>query len=248
MTVIKQEDFIQSIADAFQFISYYHPVDYIQALTQAWEKEENPAAKDAMAQILVNSRMCAEGHRPICQDTGIATVFLKVGMNVQWESSMSVQEMVNEGVRRAYTDPDNTLRASVLADPAGKRTNTKDNTPAVIHMEIVAGDKVEVTCAAKGGGSENKSKLAMLNPSDSIVDWVLKTIPTMGAGWCPPGILGIGIGGTPEKAMLLAKESLMSHVDIQELQQKATSGAELSTVEALRLELYEKVNALGIGA
>ena len=173
MTVIKQEDFIQSIADAFQFISYYHPVDYIQALTQAWEKEENPAAKDAMAQILVNSRMCAEGHRPICQDTGIATVFLKVGMNVQWDSSMSVQEMVNEGVRRAYTDPDNTLRASVLADPAGKRTNTKDNTPAVIHMEIVAGDKVEVTCAAKGGGSENKSKLAMLNPSDSIVDWVL---------------------------------------------------------------------------
>ena len=248
MTVIKQEDFIQSIADAFQFISYYHPVDYIQALTQAWEKEENPAAKDAMAQILVNSRMCAEGHRPICQDTGIATVFLKVGMNVQWDSSMSVQEMVNEGVRRAYTDPDNTLRASVLADPAGKRTNTKDNTPAVIHMEIVAGDKVEVTCAAKGGGSENKSKLAMLNPSDSIVDWVLKTIPTMGAGWCPPGILGIGIGGTPEKAMLLAKESLMSHVDIQELQQKAASGAELSTVEALRLELYEKVNALGIGA
>ena len=248
MTVIKQEDFIQSIADAFQFISYYHPVDYIQALTQAWEKEENPAAKDAMAQILVNSRMCAEGHRPICQDTGIATVFLKVGMNVQWDSSMSVQEMVNEGVRRAYTDPDNTLRASVLADPAGKRTNTKDNTPAVIHMEIVAGDKVEVTCAAKGGGSENKSKLAMLNPSDSIVDWVLKTSPTMGAGWCPPGILGIGIGGTPEKAMLLAKESLMSHVDIQELQQKATSGAELSTVEALRLELYEKVNALGIGA
>ena len=225
MTVIKQEDFIQSIADAFQFISYYHPVDYIQALTQAWEKEENPAAKDAMAQILVNSRMCAEGHRPICQDTGIATVFLKVGMNVQWDSSMSVQEMVNEGVRRAYTDPDNTLRASVLADPAGKRTNTKDNTPAVIHMEIVAGDKVEVTCAAKGGGSENKSKLAMLNPSDSIVDWVLKTIPTMGAGWCPPGILGIGIGGTPEKAMLLAKESLMSHVDIQELQQKAASVA-----------------------
>ncbi|WP_037586687.1 fumarate hydratase [Stenoxybacter acetivorans] len=248
MTTIKQEDFIQSIADAFQFISYYHPVDYIQALTRAWEKEENPAAKDAMAQILVNSRMCAEGHRPICQDTGIATVFLKVGMNVRWDAQMSVQEMVNEGVRRAYLNPDNKLRASVLADPAGKRQNTKDNTPAVVHMEIVAGDKVAVTCAAKGGGSENKSKLAMLNPSDSIVDWVLKTIPTMGAGWCPPGILGIGIGGTPEKAALLAKESLMSHVDIQELQEKAKTGAALNTVEALRLELYEKVNALGIGA
>ena len=248
MTVIKQEDFIQSIADAFQFISYYHPVDYIKALSKAWEKEENPAAKDAMTQILVNSRMCAEGHRPICQDTGIATVFLKVGMNVQWDAQMSVQEMVNEGVRRAYTNPDNKLRASVLADPAGKRQNTKDNTPAVVHMEIVAGDKIEVTCAAKGGGSENKSKMAMLNPSDSIVDWVLKTVPTMGAGWCPPGILGIGIGGTPEKAALLAKESLMSHIDIHELQEKAASGAELSTVEALRLELFEKVNALGIGA
>lgn len=248
MTVIKQADFIQSIADAFQFISYYHPKDYIQALTKAWEKEESPAAKDAMAQILVNSRMCAEGHRPICQDTGIATVFLKVGMNVQWDAEMSVQEMVNEGVRRAYLNPENKLRASVLSDPAGKRQNTKDNTPAVIHMEIVAGDKVEVTCAAKGGGSENKSKLAMLNPSDSIVDWILKTIPTMGAGWCPPGILGIGIGGTPEKAALLAKESLMSHIDIHELQEKAASGAELNTVEALRLELFEKVNALGIGA
>ena len=188
MTIIKQEDFIQSIADAFQFISYYHPKDYIQALTKALAKEENPAARDAMTQILVNSRMCAEGHRPICQDTGIATVFLKVGMNVQWDAQMSVQEMVNEGVRRAYTHPDNVLRASVLADPAGKRQNTKDNTPAVVHMEIVAGDKIEVTCAAKGGGSENKSKMAMLNPSDSIVDWVLKTVPTMGAGWCPPGI------------------------------------------------------------
>ncbi len=248
MTIIKQADFIQSIADAFQFISYYHPKDYIQALTKAWEKEENPAAKDAMAQILVNSRMCAEGHRPICQDTGIATVFLKVGMKVQWDAEMSVQEMVNEGVRRAYLNPDNKLRASVLSDPAGKRQNTKDNTPAVVHMEIVMGDKVEVTCAAKGGGSENKSKLAMLNPSDSIVDWVLKTVPTMGAGWCPPGILGIGIGGTPEKAALLGKESLMSHIDIHELQDKAASGAELSTIEALRLELFEKVNALGIGA
>lgn len=248
MTVIKKDDFIQSIADAFQYISYYHPTDYIQALAEALEREENPAAKDAMTQILVNSRMCAEGKRPICQDTGIATVFLKVGMNVTWESDMSVADMVNEGVRRAYNHPDNTLRASVLADPAGKRVNTKDNTPAVIHMEIVAGDKVEVTCAAKGGGSENKSKLAMLNPSDSIVDWVLKSIPEMGAGWCPPGILGIGIGGTPEKATLLAKESLMSHIDIHELKAKAESGTELSTTESLRLELFEKVNALGIGA
>lgn len=248
MTIIKQEDFIESICDAFQYISYYHPTDYIKALTEALEREENPAAKDAMTQILVNSRMCAEGHRPICQDTGIATVFLKIGMNVQWDSTMTITEMVNEGVRRAYTNADNTLRASVLADPAGKRINTKDNTPAVIHMEVVAGDKVEVTCAAKGGGSENKSKLAMLNPSDSIVDWVLKTVPEMGAGWCPPGILGIGIGGTPEKATLLAKESLMSHIDIHELQDKARSGAELTTTEALRLELYEKVNALGIGA
>ena len=248
MTVIKQEDFIQSIADAFQYISYYHPTDYIKALVDALEREENPAAKDAMTQILVNSRMCAEGHRPICQDTGIATVFLKVGMNVQWDATMSVADMVNEGVRRAYGNPDNTLRASVLADPAGKRTNTRDNTPAVIHMEIVAGDTVDVTCAAKGGGSENKSKLAMLNPSDNIVDWVLKTIPEMGAGWCPPGILGIGIGGTPEKATLLAKESLMSHIDIHELKAKADSGAELSTTESLRLELFEKVNALGIGA
>ena len=248
MTVIKQDDFIQSIADAFQYISYYHPTDYIEALSEALEREENPAAKDAMTQILVNSRMCAEGKRPICQDTGIATVFLKVGMNVKWDATMSVADMVNEGVRRAYNHPDNTLRASVLADPAGKRINTKDNTPAVIHMEIVAGDTVEVTCAAKGGGSENKSKLAMLNPSDNIVDWVLKTIPTMGAGWCPPGILGIGIGGTPEKAALLAKESLMSHIDIHELKAKAESGAELSTVESLRLELFEKVNALGIGA
>ena len=243
MTVIKQEDFVQSIADGFQFISYYHPKDFIQALTKAWEKEENPAAKDAMTQILVNSRMCAEGKRPICQDTGIAVVFLKVGMDVRWDSELSVQEMVDEGVRRAYQLPENKLRASVLADPAGKRINTKDNTPAVVHMEIVKGNTVEVTCAAKGGGSENKSKLAMLNPSDSIVDWVLKTIPTMGAGWCPPGILGIGIGGTPEKATLLAKESLMSHIDIQELKEKADSGAELSTVEALRLELFEKVSS-----
>ena len=244
MTTIRQEDFIASIADAFQYISYYHPLDYIQALGSAYEREQNPAAKDAIAQILTNSRMSAEGRRPICQDTGIATVFLKVGMNLRWESTLSVDEMVNEGVRRAYNDPDNKLRASVLADPAGKRSNTKDNTPAVIHYEIVPGDELEVICAAKGGGSEAKSKMVMLNPSDSIVDWVLKMLPTMGAGWCPPGILGIGIGGTPEKAMLLAKESLMAPVDISELIERGPS----NRAEELRLELYERVNALGIGA
>ncbi|OWY38780.1 fumarate hydratase [Xenophilus sp. AP218F] len=248
MTIIRQDDFIQSIADAFQYISCYHPKDYIDALYQAYLHEESAAAKDAMAQILVNSRMCAEGRRPICQDTGIAVVFLKVGMQVQWDAKLSVQEMVNEGVRRAYNNPDNKLRASVLLDPAGKRQNSRDNTPAVVHFEIVEGDGVEVICAAKGGGSENKSKFYALNPSDSIVDWVIKTLPTMGAGWCPPGILGIGIGGTPEKAMLLAKESLMDHVDIHELKAKAASGAELTRVEQLRLEIFEKVNALGIGA
>ncbi len=244
MTTIKQEDFISSIADAFQYISYYHPLDYIQALGKAYEREQSPAAKDAIAQILTNSRMCAEGKRPICQDTGISVVFLKVGMNVRWESTMSVSDMVNEGVRRAYLHPDNKLRASVLLDPAGARKNTKDNTPAVIHYEIVPGDDVEVICAAKGGGSENKSKMVMLNPSDSIVDWVLKTVPTMGAGWCPPGILGIGIGGTPEKAMLLAKESLMAPCDIHELLERGPS----NRIEELRLELYDKVNSLGIGA
>lgn len=244
MTTIKQEDFISSIADAFQYISYYHPLDYIQALGKAYEREESAAAKDAIAQILTNSRMCAEGKRPICQDTGISVVFLKVGMNVRWESTMSVTDMVNEGVRRAYLHPDNKLRASVLLDPAGARKNSKDNTPAVIHYEIVPGDDVEVICAAKGGGSENKSKMVMLNPSDSIVDWVLKTVPTMGAGWCPPGILGIGIGGTPEKAMLLAKESLMAPCDIHELLERGPS----NRIEELRLELYDKVNSLGIGA
>ena len=244
MTLIKQDDVIQSVADALQYISYYHPLDFIQAINAAYEKEENQAAKDAMAQILINSRMCAEGHRPICQDTGIVTVFVKVGMNVQWDATMSLDDMINEGVRRAYLNPDNVLRASILRDPAGKRQNTKDNTPAVIHYQIVAGDKVDITVAAKGGGSENKSKMAMLNPSDSIVDWVLKTVPTMGAGWCPPGMLGIGIGGTAEKAVLLAKESLMDPVDIQEL---IARGAQ-NRVEELRLELYEKVNALGIGA
>jgi fumarate hydratase class I len=243
-TTIRQDDFIQSIADAFQFISYYHPLDYVQALGEAYEREENPAARDAIAQILTNSRMSAEGHRPICQDTGIATVFLKVGQDLRWEAKLSVSAMVNEGVRRAYNDVHNKLRASVLADPAGQRTNTKDNTPAVIHYELVEGDDLTVICAAKGGGSEAKAKLAMLNPSDSIVEWVLKTVPTMGAGWCPPGILGIGIGGTPEKAMLLAKESLMAPVDIHALAARGPA----SRAEELRLELYDKVNRLGIGA
>ncbi|MDO8958248.1 MAG: fumarate hydratase [Rhodocyclaceae bacterium] len=243
-TPIRQDDFIQSIFDAFQFISYYHPLDYIQALGRAYEREESPAAKDAIAQILTNSRMCAEGKRPICQDTGIAVVFLKIGMHARWDATLSIQAMVDEGVRRAYSHPDNKLRASVLLDPAGRRINSKDNTPAVIHVEMVAGDQVEVICAAKGGGSENKAKLAMLNPSDSIVDWVVKTVPTMGAGWCPPGILGIGIGGTPEKAMLLAKESLMAPVDIDELKARGPQ----NRIEELRLELHEKVNALGIGA
>jgi fumarate hydratase class I len=244
MTTIKQEDFIQSVADAFQYISYYHPLDYILALGAAYEREQSPAARDAIAQILTNSRMCAEGHRPICQDTGIAVIFLKVGMDVHWEAGLSVQEMCDEGVRRAYNNPDNKLRASVLLDPAGARRNSRDNTPAVVHYEIVPGHHLEVICAAKGGGSENKSKFYALNPSDSIVDWVLKTVPTMGAGWCPPGILGIGIGGTPEKAMLLAKESLMAPVDIHELIARGPK----NRVEELRLELYEKVNALGIGA
>ncbi|CAJ0704816.1 fumarate hydratase [Ralstonia holmesii] len=245
MTVIRQEDLIQSVADALQYISYYHPMDYITALGRAYEQEQSPAAKDAIAQILTNSRMCAEGKRPICQDTGIVTVFLKVGMNVRWDgATMSLEDMVNEGVRRAYNDVDNKLRASVLADPAGKRTNTKDNTPAVINMSIVPGDTVDVIVAAKGGGSEAKSKFVMLNPSDSIVDWVLKTVPTMGAGWCPPGMLGIGIGGTAEKAMLLAKEALMEPIDIQDLIARGPS----NRAEELRIELYEKVNALGIGA
>jgi fumarate hydratase class I len=245
VTSIKQEDLIQSVADALQYISYYHPVDYIKNLSAAYEREQSPAAKDAIAQILINSRMCAEGHRPICQDTGIVTVFLQIGMNVRWDdASMGVEDMVNEGVRRAYNHPDNKLRASVLADPAGKRQNTKDNTPAVVNVKVVPGDTVDVIVAAKGGGSEAKSKFAMLNPSDSIVDWVLKTVPTMGAGWCPPGMLGIGIGGTAEKAMLLAKEALMEPIDIVDLQARGAS----NRAEELRLELYEKVNALGIGA
>ncbi|MCF1182022.1 fumarate hydratase [Marichromatium gracile] len=244
MTTIRESDFVESIADALQFISYYHPQDYIRALTAAYEAEESPAAKDAMAQILVNSRMCAEGQRPICQDTGMVVVFLKVGMEVRWETDKSVQAMVDEGVRRAYTHPDNPLRASMVTPPIGARKNTRDNTPAIVHMELVPGDSLEVKIAAKGGGSENKSKFAILNPSDSLVDWVLKTVPTMGAGWCPPGMLGIGVGGSAEQAMLMAKEALMEPIDIHELQQR---GAE-DEIEALRLELMEKVNALGIGA
>src|SRR2546425_7176105 len=245
MTAIKQQDLIQSVADALQYISYYHPLDYIQALGEAYRAEKSPAAKDAIAQILTNSRMCAEGHRPICQDTGIVVVFVKVGMNVRWaDATMSVTDMVNEGVRRAYLHSDNKLRASILADPAGKRTNTKDNTPAVVHYDIVPGNTVEVKVAAKGGGSENKSKFTMLNPSDSIVDWVLKTVPTMGAGWCPPGMLGIGVGGTAEKAMVMAKEALMEPIDMAELKARGPQ----NKVEELRIELYDKVNALGIGA
>jgi fumarate hydratase class I len=244
MSLIREEDFIQSIADGFQYISCYHPPDYIKALAEAYEREESEAARDAMAQILVNSRMSAEGRRPICQDTGIGVVFLRVGQNARIDSERSLQDLVDEGVRRAYTDTANTLRASVLNDPAGARGNTRDNTPAVVHTELVPGDTVDVRLAAKGGGSENKSKFVMLNPSDSIVDWVLETVPKMGAGWCPPGILGIGIGGTAEKAMLLAKESLMDHVDIHELRARGPA----SRIEELRLELYDKVNALGIGA
>jgi fumarate hydratase class I len=244
MTTIRQSDFVQSIADALQYISYYHPVDYIRNLARAYEREASPAAKDAIAQILINSRMCAEGHRPICQDTGIVSVFLKIGMDVRWDATLSIEEMVNEGVRQAYNHPDNKLRASVLADPAGKRSNTKDNTPAVVNMTVVPGDRVDVIVAAKGGGSEAKSKFVMLNPSDSVVDWVLKTVPTMGAGWCPPGMLGIGIGGTAEKAMLLAKEALMEPIDIQDLIARGPA----NRAEELRLELYDKVNALGIGA
>jgi fumarate hydratase class I len=244
MTVIRQQDVIQSVADALQYISYYHPADFIKAVKEAYDREESKSAKDAMAQILINSRMCAMGHRPICQDTGIVTVFVKVGMQVQWDAEMSLTDMVNEGVRQAYTHPDNILRASILADPDGARTNTGDNTPAVIHYEIVPGDRVEIDVAAKGGGSEAKSKFAMLNPSDSVVDWVLNVVPTMGAGWCPPGILGIGLGGTAEKAMLMAKESLLEHIDIQELQAKGAANRN----EELRLELFDKVNALGIGA
>jgi fumarate hydratase class I len=242
---IRRADLVQSVADALQFISYYHPRDFVEHLARAYEQEQGPAARDAIAQILTNSRMCAEGRRPICQDTGIVNVFVRAGMNLQWEGfDDGLEAAINEGVRRAYLDPDNTLRASIVSPPEGARRNTKDNTPAVIQVELVPGDVFEVSVAAKGGGSENKSKLAMLNPSDSIVDWVLKTVPTMGAGWCPPGMLGIGIGGTAEKAMLLAKQSLMGDLDMHELLARGPS----NEVEQLRIELYQKVNALGIGA
>jgi len=252
-TIIRQDDVIRSVADALQYISFYHPVDYITNLARAYEAEQSPAARDAIAQILINSRMCAEGHRPICQDTGIVTAFVKVGMDVQWQPSaahgmMSMQQMIDAGVREAWLNPDNVLRASVLADPAFSRKNTRDNTPAMV--VVVLGDTtgVDITVASKGGGSEAKSKFAMLNPSDSIVDWVLKTVPTMGAGWCPPGMLGIGIGGTAEKAMTLAKQSLMDPIDMQDLLTRQRAGQPLTKIEALRIELYNKINALGIGA
>ncbi len=244
MTTIKQDDLVASVADALQFISYYHPLDYIRAVGEAYERERSPAAKDAMAQILMNSRMSAEGHRPICQDTGIVVVYADVGMDVRWEADMGFEDMINEGVRRAYTHPDNVLRASIVSPPVGGRVNTRDNTPAVIHTRLVPGATVSLRLAAKGGGSENKSKFTVMNPSDSIADWVEKTVPTMGAGWCPPGILGIGVGGSSEKAMVLAKEALMDHIDIQELRERGPQ----SYLEELRLEIFDRVNALGIGA
>jgi fumarate hydratase, class I len=245
MTTIRQADLVESVAAALQFISYYHPADYITHLARAYEREESAAAKDAIAQILTNSRMCAEGKRPICQDTGIVNVFLKIGMDVKWEGfTGSIADAVNMGVRQGYLNPDNVLRASVLDDPIFARKNTRDNTPAVVHMEVVPGDKVDVIVAAKGGGSENKSKMTMLNPNDNIVDWVLKTVPTMGAGWCPPGMLGIGVGGTAEKAVMMAKEVLMEDIDMYELLERGPQ----NKLEELRIELYEKVNALGIGA
>ncbi len=243
-TTIRQDDIIDSVADALQFISYYHPKDFIDGVYDAYQREESQAAKDAMAQILINSRMCAQGHRPICQDTGIVTAFVNVGMDCRIEADMSLDDMINEGVRRAYNHPDNVLRASILEDPDGARKNTGDNTPAVIHHKLVPGNKIDIHVAAKGGGSEAKSKFAMLNPSDSVVDWVLKMVPQMGAGWCPPGMLGIGLGGTAEKAMILAKEALLDPIDIQDLKARGAS----NRAEELRLELYEKVNGLGIGA
>ncbi|MCU7879276.1 MAG: fumarate hydratase [Candidatus Thiodiazotropha sp. (ex Lucinoma aequizonata)] len=244
MTRIRQEDLIHSISDTLQFISYYHPVDFLKAMGEAWTKEQSPAAKDAMAQILVNSRMCAEEKRPVCQDTGMVVVFLKIGMQVQWDGAMSVSEMVNEGVRHGYTNPDNVLRSSMVYDPLGSRKNSGDNTPAIIHMELVQGDKLEIKIAAKGVGSENKSRFKVLNPSGSLVDWVLEELPKMGAGWCPPGMLGIGVGGSAEKAMLLAKESLMEPIDIHEVMARGPTNRK----EELRLEIFDKVNALGIGA
>jgi fumarate hydratase class I len=244
-TIIRESDLIESVADALQFISYYHPMDYIRALGEAYEAEQSPAAKDAIAQILTNSRMCAEGHRPICQDTGIVNVFIKWGMDCRLDSTdKSLQEIVDEGVRRAYLHPENKLRASILADPAFTRRNTKDNTPSVLNVEMVPGGKVSVDVAAKGGGSENKTKFKMMNPSDNIVDWVLEMIPQMGAGWCPPGMLGIGIGGTAEKAVLLAKQSLMDPIDMGQLKARGPQ----NDIEAMRIEIFDKVNALGVGA
>ena len=245
MAIIRQADFIDSIADALQYISYYHPIDFVKALETAYHREESDAAKNAIAQVLTNSRMAAHGHRPICQDTGIVTCFVKIGMGVQWDrTDLTVQQMVDEGTRRAYLNPDNPLRASIVADPAGVRKNTGDNTPSVVHIDMVPGDQVEVMIAAKGGGSENKAKMVMLNPSDSIADWVVETMPKLGAGWCPPGMLGLGIGGTAEKSAVLAKEALMEPVDIQELLARGPQTAE----EELRLEIYHRVNKLGIGA
>lgn len=247
MTIIKKDDLIDTIAGALQFISYYHPADYIAHLARAYQAEQSPAAKDAIAQILTNSRMCAEGHRPICQDTGIVNVFIKIGMGVRFEGfvgAYTLTDAINEGVRRGYANADNVLRASIVADPLFDRKNTKDNTPAVVHMELVAGNTVDIQVAAKGGGSENKSKFIMLNPSDSLIDWVMKTVPLMGAGWCPPGMLGIGIGGTAEKAMLMAKESLMEDINMYELKQRGPQ----NKTEELRIELCDKINALGIGA
>jgi len=244
MTVIREADVVSSVADALQYISYYHSADFIQAMGRAYELEKSPAARDAIAQILTNSRMCAEGHRPICQDTGIVVVFVKVGMGVTWEAERDLESMINDGVRRAYMDPGNKLRASIVADPAFKRSNTRDNTPAVVHTQLVPGNALEITVAAKGGGSENKSLFAMLNPSDSVADWVVEMVPEMGAGWCPPGMLGVGIGGSAEKAMLLAKESLMDPIDIGELIARGPK----SQLEELRIEIYQRVNALGVGA
>ncbi len=244
MTIIQQEDFISSIKNALQYIACYHAPDFLKAMDRAWQQEASLAAKDAIGQILINSYLCAQGQRPLCQDTGIVVAFIQVGMNVRWDAKLNLQQMVDEGVRRAYKDTDNPLRASIVTDPAGKRINSKDNTPAVVHVELVQGNEVHINIAAKGGGSENKAKLAMLEPSDNIVDWVLETVPTMGAGWCPPGVLGIGIGGTAEKAVLLAKQSLFAPIDIQALQARGAS----NRAEELRLEIYEKVNRLGIGA
>ena len=244
MNTISKDHLVQSVADSLQFISYYHSPDFVQAMSDAYEREQSPVAKDAIAQILINSRMSAEGHRPICQDTGIVVVFAKIGMSVRWDSDCSLQEMIDEGVRRAYLDPDNPLRASIVDPPWGIRKNTQDNTPAVVHTELVAGDKVDITVAAKGGGSENKAKLGILNPGQSVVDWVVKTMPTLGAGWCPPGILGLGIGGSPEKAVVLAKQALMDPIDIHHLLQRGPN----SPTEELRLKLYEEINKLGIGA